>query len=45
VRAHLSTPTGREQQRGGSQESIDMRLDCDIVDLRHTDAVLDDTTG
>lgn len=45
VRAHISTPSGREQQRGGSQESIDLRLDCDSVDLQHTDVVVDDTTG
>lgn len=41
VRAHISTPSGREQRAGGSQETIDFRLNCDTVDLRHGDRVTD----
>lgn len=41
VRAHISAPSGREQRQGGSQETVDFRLDCDTVDLRHGDTVTD----
>lgn len=45
VRAHISTRTGRETVAGGSQEVVSFGLSCDPVDLRHTDEVVDDTTG
>lgn len=45
VRAHLSSPSGRERTAGGSQEVVEFRLACDPVDLRHTDQVRDETTG
>lgn len=44
VRAHVSTPRGREQTAGGSQEVVEFRLTCDPVDLRHTDQVQDEQT-
>ena len=44
VRAHISTPNGREQTAGGSQEVVEFRLSCDPVDLRHTDQVQDKQT-
>ena len=45
IRAHISTPRGREQTAGGSQEVVEFRLSCDPVDLRHTDEVQDEQTG
>lgn len=45
VRAHIGSPTGREQAVGGQQSVTDLRLVCDPIDLRHTDQVVDDTTG
>ena len=42
IRAHISTPRGREQTAGGSQEVVEFRLSCDPVDLRHTDRVRDE---
>lgn len=45
VRAHISSPRGREQTAGGSQEVVEFRLTCDPVDLRHTDQVQDEQTG
>ena len=45
IRAHISTPNGREQTAGGSQEVVEFRLSCDPVDLRHTDQVQDEATG
>lgn len=44
LRAHISTPRGREQIAGGSQEVVEFRLSCDPVDLRHTDQVRDEQT-
>ena len=44
IRAHISTPRGREQTAGGSQEVVEFRLSCDPVDLRHTDQVQDEET-
>ena len=44
IRAHISTPRGREQTAGGSQEVVEFRLSCDSVDLRHTDQVRDEQT-
>lgn len=45
VRAHISTPNGREQTAGGSQEVVEFRMSCDPVDLRHTDQVQDEGSG
>ncbi|MBM4414904.1 MAG: hypothetical protein FJ035_01235 [Chloroflexi bacterium] len=45
VRAHISSPSGREHVAGGSQEVVEFRLACDPVDLRHTDRVQDEQTG
>jgi hypothetical protein len=45
VRAHIGSPTGREQVAGGSQSITDTRLTCDPIDLHHQDQVRDDTTG
>ena len=45
IRAHISTPRGREQTAGGSQEVVEFRLSCDPVDLRHTDQVQDEQTN
>ena len=44
IRAHLSSPSGRERTVGGSQEVVEFRLSCDPVDLRHTDQVQDEQT-
>jgi hypothetical protein len=47
VRAHISSPSGTENQTGGTQTVDQYRLDCDIFagELRHTDEIVDDTTG
>ena len=45
VAAHISTPSGREQRQGGSQETVDFRLDCEPVDLRHGDRITDAASG
>lgn len=45
VPAHISTPSGREAIVGGSQETIDYRLNCGVIDLTYTDRVRDDTTS
>jgi hypothetical protein len=45
IRAHISSPRGREQTAGGSQEVVEFRLTCDPVDLRHTDQVQDEQTS
>ena len=45
VRAHISSPSGRERVAGGSQEVVEFRLACDSVDLRHTDRVQDEQSG
>src|SRR5688500_14340017 len=44
IPAHFSSPSGREIMRGGSQEVIDRHLDCEIIDLKHTDHVIDEQT-
>jgi hypothetical protein len=41
VRAHLSAPTGAETLAGGAKERIDRHLDCDPVDVRQGDQVVD----
>ena len=45
VRAHISTSSGDEEVRGGSQELVTFRLACDPVELTHTDRVQDEQTG
>lgn len=47
VRAHFSSPTGREIVQGGEQERVDFVLLCDTltVGLNHLDEVEDETTG
>lgn len=46
VRAHVSTPTGREALvPGGGRARTDAVLLCDPVTLEHTDRVTDETTG
>lgn len=45
IRAHFSSPRGNEVHRGGQQSEVTDRLGCDLVDLRHTDQVRDETTG
>lgn len=48
VRAHISTPSGRERIAGtGAQEDVSFRLDCDPIDvgLRNTDLIDDEFTG
>jgi hypothetical protein len=45
VRAHISAPSGTEILAGGSEQRIDRHLDCDSVDLRHYDEVVDEVTG
>ena len=45
VRAHISSPSGRERVAGGSQEVVEFRLACDLTDLRHTDRVQDEQSG
>ncbi|MBM3679152.1 MAG: hypothetical protein FJW96_14955 [Actinobacteria bacterium] len=42
IRAHISSPSGRERTAGGSQEVVEFRLACDPTDLRHTDRVQDE---
>jgi hypothetical protein len=45
VRAHLASPSAREDRGGGTRQALTARLLCDPVDLTHTDTVVDDTTG
>jgi len=45
VRAHIGSPSGRERIVGGSKETLDAGLDCDVCDIAHTDSVTDATTG
>lgn len=45
IRAHISSPSGRERVAGGSQEVVEFRLSCDPVEIRHTDRVQDEQTG
>lgn len=45
VRAHLSSPSGREDRAGGSRQTSTARLLCDPTDLLHTDTVVDDSTS
>lgn len=44
--AHIGQPSGVEVQQGGEMESItDVLLVQAGIDLRHTDLVVDETTG
>lgn len=45
VRAVIGSPGGAETNVGGSSEDVSARLNCDPIDLRHDDRVLDDSTG
>lgn len=45
VRAVISSPSGQATVQGGDQQIISARLNCDPIDLAHTDQVRDDTTG
>lgn len=44
IRAHISSPSGRDRITGGDLAVIDAHLDCDPVDLENYDAVIDETT-
>lgn len=44
TRAHISAPSGRANTIGGEQEAVELRLYCPIIDLVHTDIVIDETT-
>lgn len=39
------SPSGRSELNAGSQEVLNFRLSADPCDLRHTDIVLDESTG
>lgn len=44
-RAHIGSPSGFEQQSGGSQERVDAVLQCDPVEgVDHTCTVTDEAT-
>lgn len=45
VRAVIGSPSGAETNQGGSSEQQTARLNCDPIDLRHTDRVTDDQTA
>jgi hypothetical protein len=45
VRAVISAPTGRERNIGGTEQAVEFSLNCDPVDLAHTDTVEDEATG
>lgn len=45
VRAHISSPSGRDQIVGGEQSIVTFSLTCDPTDLQHTDTVIDDSSG
>lgn len=45
VPAHIFSPTGEEQEAGGSRSNTYRRMACDPTDLTETDTVRDDTTG
>ncbi len=45
VRAQLSSPKGRGRQVEGQIEVVDKELECDPIDLKHTDIIRDNGTG
>lgn len=45
IRAVISSPSGAETNAGGSSEDTTASLACDVTDIRHTDRILDETTG
>jgi hypothetical protein len=45
VRAVIGSPSGAEINAGGSSQQVSARLNCDPVDLAHTDRVTDEKTG
>lgn len=45
VPAVIGGHSGSETTLGGSAQTRQARLDCDPIDLRHDDTVVDDTTG
>jgi hypothetical protein len=44
VRAVIGSPSGSEVNAGGSSMQMTARLNCDPIDLQHTDRVTDDQT-
>lgn len=45
VPASIGTGRSREDRDAGNREADATRLVCDITDLRHTDLIVDETTG
>jgi hypothetical protein len=45
IRANISSPTGRERNIGGTEETVEFSLSCDPVDLVNTDMVEDESTA
>lgn len=45
IRAVIGSPSGAETNAAGSSEDVGARLNCDPIDLRHGDRVVDDQTG
>lgn len=45
IRAHISSPSGREIVRGGEQADVSFHLSADPCDLDHADRIVDEMTG
>lgn len=45
IRAVIGSVSGTETATSGESTTVTARLDCDPVDLRHDDLVVDETTG
>jgi len=47
VRAHISTSTGEESQKGGEKEIVNFRVTCDPIvgGLKHIDTIVDNRNG
>lgn len=45
IRAVIGSVSGTETNTGGQSTTMSARLDCDPIDLRHDDLVVDERTG
>lgn len=45
IPAHIYSPTGEEQEAGGSRSNTYRRLACNLADLTENDTVLDEATS
>jgi hypothetical protein len=45
IRANIGSQRGSGNETGGQLALLSLRMQCDVVDLRHTDYVRDDSDG